>query len=187
MKQEVFIFHGTAGYPEENWFPWLKGKLAESNVEVIVPQFPTPEGQSLDAWLKVFNEYKNIVDENTVMIGHSLGGLFLLRVLERLENPIKAAFFVGTPTGVKPIKNWDSDERFSGFEFDWKNIRSKAKHFVVFHSDNDPYVSLGNGQKLAQELGVDLTFVPNAGHFNKASGFTEFPQLLDNVNKILVL
>ena len=21
MKSNIFIFHGTAGYPEENWFP----------------------------------------------------------------------------------------------------------------------------------------------------------------------
>ncbi len=25
--RNVFIFHGTEGYPEENWFPWLKEKL----------------------------------------------------------------------------------------------------------------------------------------------------------------
>jgi len=37
----AFIIHGTGGYPEENWFPWLKKKLEEFNYKVFVPQFPT--------------------------------------------------------------------------------------------------------------------------------------------------
>jgi hypothetical protein len=23
----AFIFHGTEGHPQENWFPWMKEKL----------------------------------------------------------------------------------------------------------------------------------------------------------------
>jgi len=37
----------------------------------------------------------------TVIIGHSLGGVFTLRILEKLDHPIKAAFFVGAPIGVR--------------------------------------------------------------------------------------
>ncbi len=47
--QNVFIFHGSSGYPEENWFPWLKQKLEDKGLEVFVPKFPTPEGQSFEA------------------------------------------------------------------------------------------------------------------------------------------
>lgn len=187
-KSEVFIFHGTGGHPGENWFPWLKGELGKKEIEVIVPQFPTPDGQSLEAWLDILEPQIKKIDENTVLIGHSLGGLFLLRLLERLEKPVKAAFFIGTPIGVRPIKNWDSDERFSGsFDFDWEKIKSNAKQFTVFHSDDDPYVGLGNGQQLAQRLDTKLTFVPNAGHFNASAGYSKFEKLLDGVNKILVL
>ena len=42
MSTNVFIFHGTEGYPEENWFPWLKEKLEAKGYKVFVPQFPTP-------------------------------------------------------------------------------------------------------------------------------------------------
>lgn len=42
-----------------------------------------------------------------------------------------------------------------------------------------------NGEELARQLGVELSFVPNAGHFNKTAGYTEFPQLLEKLDPIL--
>lgn len=60
-----------------------------------------------------------------------------------------------------------------------------ANHFKVYQSDNDPYVSLGNGKELAKQLGVDLTFIPNVGHLNAESGYTKFDLLLADINKIL--
>src|SRR3989344_7340046 len=129
MKQTVFIFHGTGGHSQENWFPWLKEKLEHAGCDVFVPQFPTPDGQSLDAWLTVIQDYKDRIDEETIFIGHSLGGIFLLRLVERLPHKVKAAMFVGTPVGIRPMKNYDSDFHFSGFDFDWDNIQKKSTHF----------------------------------------------------------
>jgi len=184
--KNAFIFHGTGGYPGENWFPWLKQKLEEKGYQVFVPQFPTPEGQSMEAWLKIMEPYMPKINEDTLLIAHSLGSIFLLRFLERLQTSVKAAFFVGAPVGVAPIKNWEGDSKFSGgFEFDWNNIKSKAGKFIVFHSDTDPYVNLGNGQKLARELGVELNFIPNAGHFNATAGYLKFEKLLEEINKVL--
>ena len=98
---------------------------------------------------------------------------------------MKAVFLTGTPIGIKPILNYDRDSSFSGFDFDWQNIKTKAKHFDVFHSDNDPFVSLENGKQLAKELSVNLTFIPNAGHFNKKAGYLSFPKLFEKIETIL--
>ena len=183
--RDVLIFHGTGGSPQGNWFPWLKDKLEKEGCRVFVPQFPDPrEGNHLEDWLGVLKQYESHINENTILVGHSLGGLFLLRVLERLEKTVSAAFFVAAPVGAKPILYFDSDEKFSGFEFDWEKIRKGAGQFSVYHSDNDPYVSLGNGEELARQLGVDLTFIPNAGHINAESGYTKFLKLLEDIKKI---
>lgn len=179
--KHALIIHGTGGFPEENWFPWLKTELEKREYEVAIPQFPTPEGQSLESWLGVLANYSGYFDKDSIAIGHSLGGLFLLRALERAKAPIRGAFFVGAPVGERPIKFYDSDYKFSGFDFDWAKIRQGAQHFEVWHSDTDPYVSLANGRKLASELGVPLNFVPNAGHFNAAAGYNTFPALLDKI------
>lgn len=178
MLTNLFIFHGTGGHPKENWFSWLKEKLEAKGLRVFVPQFPTPEGQSLEAWLKMLEPFRNEINEDTIIVGHSLGGLFTLKLLERLERQIKLAVLIGTPIGVRPILNYDRDEAFAGFIFDWQKIKSNSKNFIVYQSDNDPYVGLTNGQELAKHLSTDLTFIPNAGHFNTKAGYTKFENLL---------
>lgn len=187
MQANVFIFHGTEGYPEENWFPWLKKKLEAKGCKVFVPQFPSPPvvPSKISEWFEVLKDYEGHINENTILIAHSLGGVFTLRVLEKLQHPVRAVFLVGTPIGVRPILNYDRDSSFSGFDFDWPAIKAKAKDFFVYHSDNDPYVSLANGEELAKELGVELTFIPNAGHFNAKAGYLSFPQLLEKVEATL--
>ena len=180
----VFIFHGTAGYPEENWFPWLKRRLEKLGCKVIVPQFPTPKNQTLENWLKVLKNYEQFYNGNTILVGHSLGGAFLLRVLEKYNAKIKAAFIVAAPIGISPIKNYESDRLFLGkFAFDWEKIKNHCNKFFVFHSDNDPYVSLGNGQELSKKLNTKLIFIPNAGHFNTSAGYMTFDALFEKIKK----
>lgn len=183
MKNAIII-HGTEGYPEENWFPWLKKELEQKGYVVSVPQFPSPPvvPANISEWFEVLNNYE--INEDTIIIGHSLGGVFTLRILEKLDFSIKAALLVGTPVGINPIKYYDRDVAFSGFEFNWEKIKNNAKQFIVFHSDNDPYVALENGKELSEKLGITLHFVPNSGHFNAQAGYTEFPALLQEITEM---
>jgi uncharacterized protein len=187
MQRNVFIFHGTEGHPEENWFPWLRGELEARGHKVFVPQFPSPPvlPARVSEWFDVLKDYEKDINEDSVIVAHSLGGVFALRVLEKLDHPVCAVLLVGTPIGEKPILNYDRDSSFSGFDFDWERIKNKAKNFSVFHSDDDPYVSLANGKKLAKNLDVELTFIPNAGHFNAKAGYLKFPELLEKIGTIL--
>ncbi|TAL51805.1 MAG: hypothetical protein EPN86_05960 [Nanoarchaeota archaeon] len=182
--KSAFIFHGTAGHPKENWFPWLKGKLELLGYTVIVPQFPTLAHQTLENWFNVFEKYKEFYSEDTVLIGHSLGGSFLLRVLEKYDIKIKAAFIVAAPIGVLPIKNYEGDKPFIGHALDWKKIKSHSNRFFIFHSDNDPYVDFGNGKELSKNLGTELIFIPDAGHFNEKAGYLQFDLLLDKIKEL---
>lgn len=185
--RNVLIFHGTEGYPEENWFPWLKEELENRGHKVHVPHFPSPPvvPASLEEWLKVLEDYQQFIDEESVIVGHSLGGVFTLKILEDLPHKVHTAVFTGTPVGVRPILNYDRDSAFNSFDFDWDSIKTKADNFIVFQSDDDPYVSLGNGEELAKQLGVELSFIPNAGHFNAKAGYTKFNDLLEKLEPLL--
>ena len=177
----IVIIHGTYGHPKENWFPWLKSELEKLDCRVFVPKFPTPKNQSLENWLKVFEEYKQYLDENSIVIGHSLGPAFLLNIIEKVDKPIKAAFFVSGFTGLLNHPIDKINKSFVDKSFDWQGIRQNCPKFFVFHSDNDPYVPLEKSKEFAKNLGVSVILVKNAGHFNEKAGYTKFDLLLNKI------
>ena len=182
----VFIIHGTCGYPEENWFPWLKSELEKLGCKVFVPKFPTPENQSLENWLRVFEDYKQYLNKDSIVVGHSLGPAFLLNILEKVENPIKAAFFISGFTGVFGDSDFNKiNKTFVDKVFDWKKIKRNCPKFFLFHSNNDPHIPLEKAEEFTKSLDVDLNIIENAGHFNKEAGYVKFELLLEKIKNEL--
>lgn len=178
----AIIIHGTYGNPKGNWFPWLKLELEKRNFKVYIPEFPTPENQNLENWFKVFDKYEKYLDENSIIIGHSLGVAFILNVLEKLNHQINAAFLVAGFIGL--LNNPDFDvlnKTFTVKEFDWKKIRKNCKQFFVYNSDDDPYVPLEKGKEITENLGTELIIVKGAKHFGK----TKFPLLLKDIENLI--
>ena len=185
-KEKVFIIHGAYGHPRENWFPWLRKELEKKGVKVYVPRFPTPEGQTLENWLKVFKGYMDTLDENTIMVGHSLGPAFILNVLERSEKRIKGSFLVAPFVGLLGNPEFDViNKTFVDKQFDWKKIRNKCRKFYVYCSDNDPYVPLEKSKFIVDKLNAKLRIISGAGHFNKTSGYIKFELLLKDIEEML--
>ncbi|MCG2724381.1 alpha/beta hydrolase [archaeon] len=121
-----------------------------------------------------------------MVIGHSLGCAFLLNVLEKANKPVKSAFLVaGFVSAINNPKLDAINRSFWDKKFDWKKIKSNCRNFIVYHSDNDPYVSLEKGNELAEQLGSSLKIIKNAGHFNKNSGYLKFDMLLEDVKNTL--
>lgn len=181
---KIIMIHGAYGNPEENWFPWLKEELERLGHDVHVPKFPTPEGQTLESWRAVFEPYMDGIDEGTILVGHSLGPAFLLDVLERVERPVSAAFFVSGFIGLLGNPDFDSiNKTFVDRGFDWKTIRGNCRKFFIFHSDDDPYVPLEKAKELAEKLGVEVEMVKGAGHFNEGSGYTRFGLLFQRIKE----
>jgi len=182
----IFIIHGAYGNPEENWFPWLKSELEKLDCRVFVPKFPTPENQSLENWFKVFENYKQELNENSIVVGHSLGPAFLLNILEELDKPIKAALFVSGFLDLLGNPDFDNiNKSFIEKSFDWQKIRQNCLKFFVFHSDNDPYVPKEQAEKFAKKLCVDVILVKNASHFNEKAGYFKFDLILEKIKLLL--
>ena len=64
-------------------------------------------------------------------------------------------------------------------EFDWEKIRKGARKFIVIHSDNDPFIELSEGERVAKLLGAEFIVEHDAGHINEGSGHTRYQRLLD--------
>lgn len=177
--QNVFLFHGVGGSPNENWFPWLKKELSERGYNVIIPQFPTPERQTLENWLQVLDEYSEFINEDTVLVGHSLGVPFALNIVER--HKVNSVYLVAGFYG-KAGNDFDPGMvTFAQREFDWLKIHENCEKFIVYHSDNDPYIKLEKAQQLAEKLNIEVTLIPGAGHINQGSGYIKFEKLLEDI------
>jgi uncharacterized protein len=175
------IIHGIYGNPEENWFPWLKKALESNGHEVIVPKFPTPIGQSLESWLRVLSQYENKINEETVLIGHSLGTPFILNYLEKTNKKIKAAYLVAGYHKLLDNKFYELNKDFVYKEFNWEKIKSSCWKFFVISSDNDQYIPLETAKDMADILGATFEVVHDGGHLNKEAGYDEFPLLFDSI------
>lgn len=178
----VFIIHGAYGNPNENWQPWLKKELENIGHTVYVPEFPTPKDQTLDNWNKAFEKYLPFIDDDTRFIAHSLGPSFVLNILEKINQPVTACYFVSGFIGN--INNPNFDEIIKTFvekPFDWKMIKRNCQYFLLFHSNNDPYVPLDKAKELSEKLDSGLMIIKNGGHFNSKSGYDTFEELLEEI------
>ncbi len=177
----VFIFHGYGAEPGSNWFPWLKGELEAKGYTVFVPAFPDTEHPDREKWLKHFEQYRKDVDEDTIFVGHSLGAPFILNILETLDKPIKAAFLVSGFIGELGPMFDPYVGSIANRNFDWDKIRKNCKKFVIFASDNDPYVPLEKAEELNKKLPSELVIIKGAEHLNAGSGYFTFDELRDAI------
>lgn len=182
--KSALIIHGAYGTPEENWFPWLKAELEQCNFIVHVPQLPTPENQNLESWLELISPYLKHLDNESIIIGHSIGATFILRLLEQLGQPVDTAILVAGFISDLPDSTLNQiNYTFYNKPFNWEVIRHNAHRFILFHSPDDPFVPRDRANQLALQLHQSLIVIPNAGHFNISSGYKQFPELLDAISK----
>ena len=180
----VIVLHGAHGGPDTNWFPWLHAALNARGIEVLRPGFPTPQGQSLEAWLNTYDRaVESLPPAPTILVGHSLGAAFALRLVERAVQPFHGLFLAAGFTGALGLPDYDAiNQSFFDEPFDWAGIRErKGRACRCWAGDNDPYVPLSRSQDVADRLEAPLEIVPGGGHINSETGFDAFPQLRDAI------
>ncbi|MBD3210458.1 hypothetical protein GF318_03690 [Candidatus Micrarchaeota archaeon] len=179
---KAFIFHCWGGDSRGCWRGWLADRLREQGAEVIAPDFPDASNPRLEEWLDMARAAVPEFSEGWVLAGHSLGCPAILRLLEtfhedeKVDTVILVAGFA-KDLGIPEIAN------FVDKDFDWEKIRNSANRFIVINSDNDPFIELEEGKRLASLLGADFVVEPGGGHLNEGSGYTEYPRLLQLIKE----
>lgn len=183
-KKRVFIIHGWEGMPESNWFPWLKEQLESRNFEVIVPAMPNTGHPVFSEWLSCLRKIVGKADENTYLVGHSLGVIAILRYLESLPSQQKIGGAVMV-AGFSESLGIAETESFFATPLNYDKIKNSAGKFIAINSDNDPYVPIRKGEILRDKLSADFIVVPKGNHLNEGAGFTKLQVVLESLLKIL--
>ena len=105
----MIVLHGAHGGPDTNWFPWLQAVLNADGIEVLRPRFPTPQGQSLEAWLHAYDvALESSPLAPTILVGHSLGAAMALRLVERASEPFEGLFLAAGFIGALGLPDYDT-------------------------------------------------------------------------------
>lgn len=182
---KVFLFHCWGGDGRSCWSGWTADILRAEGVEVISPDFPDTATPKLEKWLAKarVNVPRFEPKDDWVLVGHSLGCPTILRLLETFDERerVRAVILVASfakDLGISEIRN------FVASDFNWNKIRKKAGRFIVINSDNDPFIELSEGERIAKLLGAEFIVEHGAGHINEGSGFTEYEKLINIIRNL---
>jgi len=195
MKKAILI-HGWGDKEEfynpnrptasnSHWFPWLSKQLMIRDIHTVAIEMPNSFYPEYDVWKKELERFE--LDEDTILIGHSCGGGFIVRYLS--ENNIKVgkvvlvAPWIGIFSKDDDQKNELFDKTFFEFDID-KNLVSKAAGITLFESTNDDDQKPGIEILKKSINDMKVITLENKGHFTlRGMGTEEFPELLEEAIK----
>ncbi len=175
-KEEYF--DGTLPKPTEaHWLPWLKRSLEARGYQAYIPEMPRPYEPRYEDWQEVLETYP--IDQDTVLVGHSRGGAFLLRWLS--EHDVRVGKVMLVAPSITP--NYPVEVGFSEFTID-PRLTHKVGRVVMFYSTDDEGGILESVKKVKDALPeIVVKEFTTKGHFTSEDGVSEFPELLEEILK----
>ena len=172
--KSALILHAWLNGPDAHWYPWLKNELQKLDYQVSLPEIPTMNTK-LPSLSKQMNFIKKRIplDENFVVIGHSLGALLGLRLAEKFK--FKKLILVA---------GWDFNDLTEEHRLFWRNrinhqaIKQNVKQIYCISSNNDPYMTAFTVTEMSKRLAGKFFLLKGAGHFTKNDGINEIPEIL---------
>lgn len=144
--------------------------------EIIMPEMPNSLDARYAEWEVWFDRHVPLLCDGVVLVGHSLGGIFLAKYLATRTLPVRISLLalVAAPfrdESVEPLGDFRLPEDLSG-------IARQADHIILFYSDDDPVVLVSEIEGYAGALpGAEKIILSGRGHFN----VEEFPELKSRI------
>jgi len=172
----ALLIHGYKSSVDAGWLRRLSDDLTSRGFDVtsVAPGVET----SLDVWTEYISA--SLSAEPDIVVAHSLGTYALLKALEAGERKIGKVILVagfGREYSNQVIDRLK--QKFGGWfgkPIDFSKIISQAKERFVFHSIDDDFVPLAEGEWLAEQLGVQLRSM-RRGHLLDEQGEVEVPEV----------
>ena len=157
MKKQIVVIHGGDTYHnceayidslknceisierykvnKDDWKPWLRQRLGE-DYEVVLPIMPNKTNASFEEWKIWFEKIIPLLNDEIILIGHSLGASFVAKYLSENKFPkkLKGVFL------VSGVFDKGSDGRsLASFTLSEK-LNLQTEHIYLYHSKDDPVV-----------------------------------------------
>lgn len=167
----------------ERWHDSYLDKSLGRRCEIIRPRMPCPENARYADWKIHFERHFPLVRRGVILLGSSLGGIFLARYLSEHKFPkrILSAYLV-----CPPFDNTLPDEAIvGGFKLPagLSLLEKNCQRLTLLFSADDPVVPSAHAGKYARHLKKAriLTFTGKNGHFKVA----QFPELVEMIKSDL--
>lgn len=164
---------------EKKWRNSLEEKLGDG-FEIISPTMPNKYNAKYKEWKIWFEKVLPYIEGNAVLVGHSLGGIFLSKYLSEntFSKKILAVYLVAAPYD-------DKDSEYSLADFvlgdSLKKFEEQCERIFIYHSEDDPIVPFVDLGKYSKSLPNATPVVfKNRNHFMQE----EFPELIDSIKSL---
>lgn len=178
MKPRVVIVpgNGCVDVYECNWYSELRDNLISLGIfsDVVLHEMPDPYEAKEEIWIP-FMKNNLLIDENTIVIGHSSGSVATMRFLER-EKIIGCVLIAACYTDLG-----EESERISNYynrPWHWDLIQSNCKWIVQWHSEDDHLIPISEAIFVSNNLHSEFTRFHNRSHFFSYDDVREIPDIL---------
>lgn len=162
------------------WEADLEEKFSK-RFEIVRPRMPLQDNAKYRDWEIAFERYLPLLRKNFILIGSSLGGIFLAKYLSEHQLPKKAlsVYLVCAPfDGDLPNENLAG-----GFHLksDLSLIEKNCKNLYVLFSEDDDVVPVTHAEKYRKKLKRAYIGIyrDKKGHFTAPN----FPEILGMIKK----
>ena len=169
------------------WSDDYLDKELSKNFEIIRPRMPLQEDAKYEDWEIWFERFISLFRDNVILIGGSLGGIFLAKYLSEHKFPKK---ILSTYLVCPPFDNTTIGENLVGgfkLKSDLSLLEENSKNLYLMFSKDDPSVPISHAKKYERKLknAKIVIYKSKNGHF-KISKFPEIIKMIKNdVRKIL--
>jgi len=202
-KTQIFFIHGGMTFKNKkdylyflkhreisvkkkaSWTEEYTNKKLGKYFEIIRPRMPLSDDAKYSQWQIHFERYFPYLRPNIILIGSSLGGIFLAKYLSENKFPKKilSVYLVCPPYDDSVI----GEDLVGGFKLksDLSLLEKNCQNVNLLFSRNDEVVPVAHAKKYAQKLKKARIIVYKhiKGHF-KISEFPEIIKMIKNDKKI---
>jgi uncharacterized protein len=164
QNRNVILSQGFPVKPMTPWFPQLKSELEKLGIPAVAPQMS--ETPSLESWQSTLKPLADVSPKNTILVGHSIGSVNILRYLETSTSKEKYPLLVLVAPPAFSL-GYEALSSFFATPFEFEKIKSKVEKMVVIITLQDGV--LGDPMKHAdiylKNLDAKVIILPKGGHF----------------------